>query len=200
MMKPKAPSPHEDGLLESLEDIIGSNRLGGQIDEALKGMEGLNEARATKLNALKASAQQVSGLEGRRAEAEKYIASEAQLNSKRSAYFQKNVGAATAQAAELEAKRDEMAAKLKEEQEKGKASKEELSALEKGYKKKKKEHDKCAEQLDASRKEFQKFEREDIKHREELKAVKNQLKKAEKDKETATKKLGEAKGELYPAS
>ncbi|KAJ1638344.1 RecF/RecN/SMC N terminal domain-containing protein [Pavlovales sp. CCMP2436] len=26
MMKPKAPSPHEDGLLEYLEDLIGSNR------------------------------------------------------------------------------------------------------------------------------------------------------------------------------
>ena len=26
MMKPKAPSEHEDGLLEYLEDIIGSNR------------------------------------------------------------------------------------------------------------------------------------------------------------------------------
>ena len=25
MMKPKAPSPHEEGLLEYLEDIIGSN-------------------------------------------------------------------------------------------------------------------------------------------------------------------------------
>ena len=33
MMKPKAASPHEEGLLEYLEDIIGSNRYVEQIDQ-----------------------------------------------------------------------------------------------------------------------------------------------------------------------
>ena len=47
MMKPKAPSPHEEGLLEYLEDIIGSNRLVEPITEALKAMEALNESRAS---------------------------------------------------------------------------------------------------------------------------------------------------------
>ena len=196
MMKPKAPSPHEDGLLEYLEDIIGSNRLVTEIDAALKAMEELNEARATKLNAFKASQQQVQQLEGRRAEAEQFIATETQLNGKRCAYYQKNVSAAGEQVAEAEAKRDELTAKLKEEKEKAAGQREELAALEKTYKKKKKEHDRCAEQLDASRKEFQNFEREDIKHREELKAVKGQLKKAQANIEKETKKLGEARGEL----
>ena len=33
MMKPKGQTPHEDGLLEYLEDIIGSNRYLEQINE-----------------------------------------------------------------------------------------------------------------------------------------------------------------------
>ena len=33
MMKPKAAAPHEEGLLEYLEDIIGSNRFVEKIDE-----------------------------------------------------------------------------------------------------------------------------------------------------------------------
>ena len=33
MMKPKGTSPHEEGLLEYLEDIIGSNRYLSQIEE-----------------------------------------------------------------------------------------------------------------------------------------------------------------------
>ena len=33
MMKPKAPTAHEEGLLEYLEDIIGSNRYVKDIDE-----------------------------------------------------------------------------------------------------------------------------------------------------------------------
>ncbi|EOD10750.1 hypothetical protein EMIHUDRAFT_257643 [Emiliania huxleyi CCMP1516] len=46
MMKPKAPSAHEDGLLEYLEDIIGSNRLKEPIAEAQTQVETLNESRA----------------------------------------------------------------------------------------------------------------------------------------------------------
>ena len=36
MMKPKAPGPHEDGLLEYLEDIIGSNQYVEAIEESTK--------------------------------------------------------------------------------------------------------------------------------------------------------------------
>lgn len=35
MMKPKGTTPHEDGLLEYLEDIIGSNRFVERIDEVM---------------------------------------------------------------------------------------------------------------------------------------------------------------------
>ena len=33
MMKPKGQTPHEEGLLEYLEDIIGSNRFVERIEE-----------------------------------------------------------------------------------------------------------------------------------------------------------------------
>ena len=36
MMKPKAPSPHEEGLLEYLEDIIGSGKHVEKIEEGTK--------------------------------------------------------------------------------------------------------------------------------------------------------------------
>jgi structural maintenance of chromosome 4 len=36
MMKPKAQTPHEEGLLEYLEDIIGSNRFVEQIEQVRK--------------------------------------------------------------------------------------------------------------------------------------------------------------------
>ena len=177
MMKPKAPSDHEDGLLEYLEDIIGSNRLVPKINEALKGMEECNEQRAGKLNALKASEASVRALEPQKEAAEAYLATEAQLNGKRSAYFQKNAAAAATFAAEVEEKRAALQIKLDDEASKQKGLKEELAELEKTYKKGKKEHDKCAEQLETSRKEFQKFERKDIEHREELKHDKAQLKR-----------------------
>lgn len=36
MMKPKALTPHETGLLEYLEDIIGTDKYVEQIDAASK--------------------------------------------------------------------------------------------------------------------------------------------------------------------
>ena len=56
---PQAPSAHEDGLLEYLEDIIGSNKYVKDIEEAHTKIEELNEQRTSKLNAVKASEQQV---------------------------------------------------------------------------------------------------------------------------------------------
>ena len=62
MMKPKAPSAHEDGLLEYLEDIIGSNRLQEPIVAAQAQVEALNESRSARLNSLKAVEQQMQVL------------------------------------------------------------------------------------------------------------------------------------------
>jgi len=52
-MKPKAPSEHEDGLLEYLEDIIGTSALKHPIEEKAKELEALSEERSEKLNRVK---------------------------------------------------------------------------------------------------------------------------------------------------
>ena len=36
LMKPKAQTPHDEGFLEYLEDIIGSNKYVERIEEASK--------------------------------------------------------------------------------------------------------------------------------------------------------------------
>ncbi|KAH9950960.1 RecF/RecN/SMC N terminal domain-containing protein [Amylocystis lapponica] len=61
-MKPKAPSEHEDGLLEYLEDIIGTCR-----------MERLSEDRAEKLNRLRIVERERNALEAKKREAEDYL-------------------------------------------------------------------------------------------------------------------------------
>lgn len=52
MMKPKAPSEHEDGMLEFLEDIIGSSRFKVPIEQLAKRVEELNELRGEKVDIL----------------------------------------------------------------------------------------------------------------------------------------------------
>ena len=72
-MKPKAPSEHEDGLLEYLEDIIGTSQYKGPIDEALVEMERLTEDRTEKLNRLRLVERERNALEKEKREAESYL-------------------------------------------------------------------------------------------------------------------------------
>jgi structural maintenance of chromosome 4 len=52
MMKPKAPNEHEDGMLEFLEDIIGSSRYQEPISVLAKRVEELNELRGEKVSSV----------------------------------------------------------------------------------------------------------------------------------------------------
>ena len=52
MMKPKGQTEHDDGMLEFLEDIIGSNRFKEPIEVLAKRVETLNELRGEKVSCL----------------------------------------------------------------------------------------------------------------------------------------------------
>jgi len=49
-MKPKAQNEHDDGLLEYLEDIIGTAKYKQPIEDAAKEVESLNEVCLEKSN------------------------------------------------------------------------------------------------------------------------------------------------------
>ncbi|PCH34299.1 RecF/RecN/SMC protein [Wolfiporia cocos MD-104 SS10] len=72
-MKPKAPSEHEDGLLEYLEDIIGTSKYKEPIEETLAEVDRLNEERAEKLNRLRIVEKDRNALEAKKREAEDYL-------------------------------------------------------------------------------------------------------------------------------
>ena len=72
-MKPKAPSEHEDGLLEYLEDIIGTSQYKQPIEDALVEVERFSEERAEKLNRLKIVERERNSLEAKKREAEDYL-------------------------------------------------------------------------------------------------------------------------------
>ena len=72
-MKPKAPNEHEDGLLEYLEDIIGTSRLVAPIAESAKALEALVEERSEKFARLKIVEKEKLALEPRKAEADAWI-------------------------------------------------------------------------------------------------------------------------------
>ena len=79
MMKPKAPNEHEGGMLEFLEDIIGSSRYKEPIELLNQRVEALNTQRTEKLNRVKLVEKEKDELEGPKNEAMAYIKLENEL-------------------------------------------------------------------------------------------------------------------------
>lgn len=78
-MKPKATTEHEDGLLEYLEDIIGTNVYKTHIEDATKELESVSVEREEKLNRLKIVRKDVTSLESLKEEAIGFIETENQI-------------------------------------------------------------------------------------------------------------------------
>ena len=72
-MPPKGKTEHEEGLLEYLEDLIGTSDYKTPIEEHAKAVDAANEARNEKMNRLKIVQRELEGLEPRRKEAELFL-------------------------------------------------------------------------------------------------------------------------------
>lgn len=62
-MKPKAQNEHDDGLLEYLEDIIGTTKYKQPIEDAANEVEALNEVYLEKSNRVAIVAKEKDNLE-----------------------------------------------------------------------------------------------------------------------------------------
>ena len=91
-MKPKAPTEHEDGLLEYLEDIIGTSKYKEPIDEAMVEVERLQEERQMKMNRLRHVEKEKAALEAKKQEAEDYLRLKNECVRAQSRYFQWMLG------------------------------------------------------------------------------------------------------------
>ncbi|CUA72888.1 Structural maintenance of chromosomes protein 4 [Rhizoctonia solani] len=89
-MKPKAPNEHEDGLLEYLEDIIGTSKFKEPIDKALAEADRLAEERGEKMARLKIVEKEKSKLEAEKQEAEAYLRDQNDLVRAQSKLWQFN--------------------------------------------------------------------------------------------------------------
>jgi structural maintenance of chromosome 4 len=90
-MKPKAPTEHEDGLLEYLEDIIGTSKFKQPLEEAFTEVDRLTEERAEKFNRLRITEKEKDALEGKKREAEDYLRLKNEYTKALSRYQQYNM-------------------------------------------------------------------------------------------------------------
>ncbi|CAI7858354.1 unnamed protein product [Closterium sp. NIES-53] len=177
MMKPKAQGPHDEGLLEYLEDIIGSNQYIEQIDAGAKQLEELNERRVGLVERVKHAEKDKDTLEEAKRAAEAYMVKEAQCAQwgmvGRALALRESQGKAGA----LGTKVAELESTLTAEKEKCAGLREELQVKTDACEKCNTEYEALCGELEAARADFKEYERKDVKMREDLKHCKARLKK-----------------------
>lgn len=89
LMKPKAENDNESGMLEFLEDIIGTTRLKAPLEKINARVNELNELRSDKINRCKLVKNEVDALESVKDEAIAYLIMENNLMKKQACLYEK---------------------------------------------------------------------------------------------------------------
>eukprot|EP01038_Epipyxis_sp_PR26KG_P006389 gene6389-8798_t len=177
MMKPKAAAPGEEGLLEYLEDIIGSNRYLEKIEETSKALETINEQRVEKVNHLKIAESDRRNLESSKDEAEAFIDKRKDISRKQNILYQICEFNAKEELSSLSKQHEELNETLSSERNNLIASEKRLSALDKEYKQVNSEHSRVNAELVKATTDNDAFERRGIKLQEDMKFNKDNIRK-----------------------
>ncbi|KAI0379535.1 nuclear condensin complex subunit Smc4 [Hypomontagnella monticulosa] len=191
-MKPKAANEHEDGLLEYLEDIIGTSKYKTPIEEAATEVETLNEVCMEKSGRVQHVEKEKNSLEDKKNKALAYIRDENDLTLKQSALYQLYISECNNNVNVTEEAISQMQAQLDEELEKHQGSEQIIKQLQKAYAKGSKEFESQEKNVQSLVKEAAKFEQERVKFDEKQKFLADKQKKLEKTISNAEKSTSEA--------
>ncbi|KAF9579344.1 hypothetical protein BGW38_004437, partial [Lunasporangiospora selenospora] len=179
-MKPKAQNEHEDGLLEYLEDIIGTSAYKETIEKSAVELEALNDERSERLTRVKYVEKEKESLEDRKREAEAFIKNENNLAVKQSALYQIYLHDAKKRVTRDSKTIAQLTTKLEEDHNKHKGLKDEVQALENEHNARVKEYEKIDKETSEIMKVLTKIDREDVQLQENRKHLKNKEKKTSK--------------------
>jgi len=195
MMPPKGKTDNNEsdgGLLEYLEDIIGSNVYVSRTNEAASKVDTLTELRQEKLNRVKAVEKEKESLEGAKLEAEALLEKESDIRRKKNILFQMNLLQIAREKKEAQEANKELTDKLEEERTKLQAANDRLKEIENGLSAQTMDYEKEHAELIKTKEEFAAYERRDIKLREDIKHEKEKKKKLEAKITAEDKKEKEA--------
>ncbi|KAG0376043.1 hypothetical protein BGX24_008366 [Mortierella sp. AD032] len=179
-MKPKAQNEHEDGLLEYLEDIIGTSAYKDTIEKSGIELEALNDERSERLTRVKYVEKERDALEAKKGEAEDYIKDQNNLAMKQSALYQICLWEANKRFVKDTKLVAQLTEKLEEDHNKHKGLKDEIEKLENEHNSRVKEYEKIDKETNEILKQLAKIDREDVQMQENRKHLKNKQKKTTK--------------------
>ncbi len=179
-MKPKAANEHDDGLLEYLEDIIGTSKYKTPIEEVAAEVETLNEVCVEKQARVQHVEKEKNGLEDKKDKALAYIRDENELAEKQSTLYQIYIAECDDNTKITEEAIEQTQAQLNTELEKHAGGEHSIKQLEKNFKRGAKELEAIEKSTQAAVKEMAKFDKEKVKFDEKRKFIINKQKKTEK--------------------
>jgi structural maintenance of chromosome 4 len=147
MMKPKSQAPHEEGLLEYLEDIIGSNKFVEAIEAASKVVDENNELRVEKINRLKIAEKDKDSLEGPMKDAQFFLEKESDIRVHQNILYQYYVHEAGKNLEDAKGQAEALKEKLTYERTKLRDTESRLSEIEKVYASTNAEYDRLSEEM-----------------------------------------------------
>ncbi|KAL4951450.1 RecF/RecN/SMC [Aspergillus filifer] len=190
-MKPKAASEHEDGLLEYLEDIIGTSKYKQPIEEAAAELETLNDVCVEKNNRVQHVEKEKTALVDKRDTALAYLREENELAQKQSALYQIYIDECADNLRVTEEAILQMQELLNLELEKHEDNESGIKEIEKVYKRATKEYERMEKERQELAKGMAKYDRESVKFEEKKKFLVGKQKKLEKTMTTARHALSE---------
>ncbi|KAG5721961.1 Structural maintenance of chromosomes protein 4 [Termitomyces sp. T112] len=179
-MKPKATNEHEDGLLEYLEDIIGTSRFKQPIDESLVEMERLQEERMVKLNRLRIVEKEKATLEAQKKEAEDFLRLKNELVRAKSRLWQWILWKCFDNEAEFDKNIAKLTKELEEETQRHQDDIDHLEQLQKHYKDREAAYAEVAAAATVAAQELATREKEEVGLQERRKHAASKAKKLKK--------------------
>ncbi|CAK1359122.1 unnamed protein product [Cercospora beticola] len=191
-MKPKAANEHDDGLLEYLEDIIGTSKYKTPIEEAATETETLNEVCLEKSTRVQHVEKEKNGLEHKKEKALAYLRDENELASKQSALYQVYIAECSDNIQVSEEAIAQVQGELNEELGRHQEAETKIKAVEKQHKSESKVYDRMEKELAAVKKQVDEMDKAGVKIEEKKKHLKNKEKKSEKTRETSNFEISQA--------
>ena len=205
MMKPMGDGQHEEGLLDYLEDLIGSNQFIAEIGEKSSNFAAFSETRNEHLHRVKQAEKEKDQLEGPRQEAEMYVKAATELLEAKSIFlmiqrYQNDlkIDSSRAEVTEIAAELDRVNELVEKETGEGRK-------IEVLYEEKKSQKDSLKVKLDSARTGFNTLDETDAGIRAKIKLTKGAIDKESKSIETEKKlvekltlDLSEMTGKLVP--
>jgi structural maintenance of chromosome 4 len=177
MMPPIGKNGNDDGLLEYLEDLIGSTKFVQPTVAAAATVEQCNTLRQEKLNRVKSVEQEKEALVGAKQEAEALLSKDRQIRSHQNRLYQFYRHEAHLEWHQYQSEHAIASATYQTERDNYTAEQERISQLEELYRTEKSSYEIIHKELITTKNEFQAYERRDIKLREQLKHAKSKRQK-----------------------